>query len=48
MDTESLATLPNAAPLEAAQLAEQRWQAVVRRDARADGEFIYAVRTTGV
>ena len=25
-----------------------RWQAVVRRDARADGRFYYSVRTTGV
>ena len=27
---------------------EERWAAVMRRDARADGEFYYAVRTTGV
>jgi AraC family transcriptional regulator of adaptative response/methylated-DNA-[protein]-cysteine methyltransferase len=27
---------------------EQRWNAVVRRDAAADGAFYYAVRTTGV
>lgn len=27
---------------------ESRWRAVVRRDAGADGEFYYAVRTTGV
>lgn len=26
----------------------QRWQAVKRRDRRADGSFVYAVRTTGV
>ena len=44
MDTESAVSLPNTAPLE----AEQRWQAVVRRDPHADGEFVYAVRTTGV
>ena len=48
MNSESVATPPNAASLEAAQLAEQRWQAVVSRDAQADGEFVYAVRTTGV
>jgi len=48
MDTERVATPLNAAPMEAAQLAAQRWQAVVRRDAQADGEFVYAVRTTGV
>ncbi|MBW4438146.1 MAG: bifunctional DNA-binding transcriptional regulator/O6-methylguanine-DNA methyltransferase Ada [Pleurocapsa minor GSE-CHR-MK-17-07R] len=27
---------------------EQAWQAVISRDKRADGEFVYAVRTTGV
>ena len=27
---------------------EERWAAVTRRDARADGEFCYSVRTTGV
>lgn len=27
---------------------EQRWRAVQRRDAAADGYFVYAVRTTGV
>lgn len=26
----------------------ERWSAVVRRDARADGHFVYSVRTTGV
>ena len=25
-----------------------RWEALERRDARADGAFVYAVRTTGV
>lgn len=44
MDTGPVATLPNASPTE----AEQRWQLVLRRDPRADGEFVYAVRTTGV
>src|SRR5512141_2241561 len=39
MDTEPVASPPN---------AEQRWQAVVRRDPQADGDFVYAVRTTGV
>jgi AraC family transcriptional regulator of adaptative response/methylated-DNA-[protein]-cysteine methyltransferase len=43
MDAEPTPTPPNAD-----QLAEQRWQAVVRRDANSDGEFVYAVRTTGV
>src|SRR5690606_10146839 len=27
---------------------DPRWQAVQARDARADGSFVYAVRTTGV
>ncbi len=27
---------------------DQRWQAVLRHDASADGRFVYAVRTTGV
>ena len=27
---------------------DQRWAAVVARDARADGKFVYAVKTTGV
>lgn len=27
---------------------EQRWNAIARRDALADGEFVFAVRTTGV
>lgn len=47
MDTESVSP-PNAASPDTTQLAEQRWQAVVRRDVLADGEFVYAVRTTGV
>lgn len=28
--------------------ADERWEAVVRRDPRADGAFVYAVQTTGV
>lgn len=47
MDTES-AALPNAVPTGATQLADRRWQAVARRNPQADGEFVYAVRTTGV
>src|SRR5437867_9063501 len=27
---------------------EERWKAIVQRDANADGNFYYAVRTTGV
>jgi len=35
--------------LQAAALeADPRWQAVVARDARADGSFFYSVKTTGV
>lgn len=48
MDTESVFPAPNATSPNAAQLAEERWQAVVRRDVQADGDFVYAVRTTGV
>lgn len=32
----------------AATTADPRWQAVCRRDAAADGTFVFAVRTTGV
>src|SRR5574337_1063245 len=32
----------------AATVADPRWAAVQMRDARADGRFYYAVRTTGV
>ena len=32
----------------AATVSDPRWAAVVARDARADGDFVYAVRTTGV
>ncbi len=31
-----------------AALEQARWAAVVARDARADGQFVYAVKTTGV
>ncbi|MHB1084369.1 MAG: bifunctional DNA-binding transcriptional regulator/O6-methylguanine-DNA methyltransferase Ada [Thiobacillus sp.] len=34
--------------MDTAQPAESRWQAVVRRDPQADGQFVYAVKTTGV
>ncbi len=27
---------------------DTRWEALLTRDARADGHFVYAVRTTGV
>lgn len=32
----------------AATVADPRWAAVAARDARADGQFVYSVRTTGV
>jgi AraC family transcriptional regulator, regulatory protein of adaptative response / methylated-DNA-[protein]-cysteine methyltransferase len=32
----------------AATMADPRWAAVAARDARADGQFFYSVRTTGV
>jgi AraC family transcriptional regulator of adaptative response/methylated-DNA-[protein]-cysteine methyltransferase len=32
----------------AVTVSDPRWAAVVARDARADGDFVYAVRTTGV
>ncbi len=36
------------APIDATAQDEARWQAVLTRDASADGQFVYAVRTTGV
>jgi AraC family transcriptional regulator of adaptative response/methylated-DNA-[protein]-cysteine methyltransferase len=34
--------------LAAATVSDPRWAAVVTRDARCDGQFVYSVRTTGV
>src|SRR5512134_2931545 len=34
--------------LAAAIISDPRWAAVVARDPKADGEFIYSVKTTGV
>jgi AraC family transcriptional regulator, regulatory protein of adaptative response / methylated-DNA-[protein]-cysteine methyltransferase len=34
--------------LAAATVGDPRWAAVVTRDARCDGQFVYSVRTTGV
>lgn len=48
MNTEMSARAAKAPPTDARRLPGQRWEAVVRRDKRADGEFVYAVRTTGV
>jgi AraC family transcriptional regulator, regulatory protein of adaptative response / methylated-DNA-[protein]-cysteine methyltransferase len=41
------AQTPTAAPAAVADLAE-RWSAVLSRDKQFDGEFVYAVRSTGV
>ncbi|MBB3212030.1 AraC family transcriptional regulator of adaptative response/methylated-DNA-[protein]-cysteine methyltransferase [Herbaspirillum sp. Sphag1AN] len=43
--TSDLTSLPLA---DAASVNALRWQAVTQRDAKADGSFYYAVRTTGV
>ncbi len=48
MNTESISSPSSEVLPDPTQLAEQRWQAVVRRDTQADGGFVYAVRTTGV
>ncbi len=34
--------------MSAHQIPDDRWHALVNRDAGADGEFVYAVRTTGI
>src|SRR5215813_2439618 len=34
--------------LAAATVSDPRWAAVVARDAKADGQFFYSVKTTGV
>lgn len=34
--------------ISAASLADPRWAAVIGRDSGADGQFVYAVRTTGI
>jgi len=39
---------PTIADVASDSAEEQRWQAVVQRDKRADGSFFYAVRSTGV
>ncbi len=36
------------AELAAATLADPRWPVVLHRDAKADGEFLFAVKTTGI
>ena len=44
--TETLNVMP--VSTKPAQADEQRWQAVLERDAGHDGEFVFAVSTTGV
>src|SRR5579862_355523 len=51
--TESLKTMPNSIPNSAAGSPtdashDGRWNAVVARDAKHDGEFVFAVSSTGV
>ena len=51
--TESLKTMPDSIPNSAARSLtnashEARWNAVVTRDAAHDGEFVFAVSSTGV
>ncbi len=54
LDPAAPAALPHAAELDPAGPAaryatdDARWDALVRRDAGADGAFLYSVRTTGV
>lgn len=51
METTRTKTRPDRSTAEtrsAAVVSDPRWAAVVKRDARADGSFLYSVRTTGV
>ncbi len=48
MSAETVANPSQETRTDVTQLAERRWQSMVRRDPRADGEFVYAVKTTGV
>ena len=41
-------TTTNTEMLAAATVSDPRWAAVVARDRKADGRFVYSVRTTGV
>src|SRR5262252_5225930 len=43
----SMSTQSNS-PIASASLDEQRWAALRARDPRADGSFVYSVKTTGV
>jgi AraC family transcriptional regulator of adaptative response/methylated-DNA-[protein]-cysteine methyltransferase len=46
--TSVLMSQPPVTPPPSLTSDEQRWQAVLRRDRSADGQFFYSVRTTGV
>ena len=52
LTAENLKSMPGRQPISATQTADAsqdaRWNAVVARDARHDGEFVFAVSTTGV
>ena len=45
---ESVETMPLQAKTSDVEARDARWDAVVARDARRDGEFVFAVSTTGV
>jgi AraC family transcriptional regulator, regulatory protein of adaptative response / methylated-DNA-[protein]-cysteine methyltransferase len=47
-ETAIMSAVRNAVTLPLSADANKRWAAVLRRDRHADGEFYYAVRTTGV
>jgi AraC family transcriptional regulator of adaptative response/methylated-DNA-[protein]-cysteine methyltransferase len=42
-----MASNPSTLPLPD-ELADARWQDVMTRNPQADGQFVYAVRTTGI
>lgn len=48
MRPENPAEPSEAVQINQALLAETRWQAVTCRDPEEDGQFVYAVKTTGI
>ena len=46
--TGTLNEMPPLSATRPTESDERRWQAVLARDARHDGEFVFAVETTGV
>jgi AraC family transcriptional regulator of adaptative response/methylated-DNA-[protein]-cysteine methyltransferase len=48
MKTLDVLLSPSAPSARAATVNDARWAAVLARDATADGEFVYAVKTTGI